>query len=232
MKRSPIKLGLIGGAGPYASALAYRYFLDACYGNGHEVPELVLLNFPFTRGLSLAESAQNEKIIRAELQHCIDTLAKVGVEVAGIACNTLHLFLAGLNLQGIRFIYLPHAVLGTAARLGCKQLLILGTPTAISRGLYAYPGIKLIAPSPEEQEIVLHTIDNILRGKILPSDSDALCAVIVKAHQRTPVDGVILGCTELPVLHQTHPLLCKGVDVYDSIQILSYQLFNQFKETL
>lgn len=234
MNPQPVKIGIIGGAGPYASALAYRFLLDACYHDGAKkspkIPELFLLNFPFTRGLSLEESSQNEDTIRKELQYCINALARAGVEAAGIACNTLHLFLDGLDFQGIRFISLPRCVLGTAARLGCKRLLFLGTPTAISRGLYNYPGIELVSPLTQEQKIVEAAIDRILRGKILPADSEALCGIIAAAHRRSPLDGAILGCTELPVLHNTHPLLCEGVAVFDSIQILAHQLFIQFKE--
>lgn len=227
-----MKLGIIGGAGPYASALLYRSLLDICYEYGMKIPELFVLNYPFTRGLSLEESAQGGEIIRKELQYCVHAMAKAGVEAAGIACNTLHLFLEGLDLQGIRFIHLPRCVLKKASRLGCKRLLILGTPTAISKGLYSHPGIELVTPLPEEQLIVDGTINRILRGKILPADSEALCGIIAANQRRIPLEGAILGCTELPVLHDAHPMFCKGISLFDSIQILAHQLFQQIQETL
>src|ERR1700722_4519650 len=90
----PMKIGIIGGAGPLASALLYQKLLEACYiKEAKSMPEIVLLNYPFTRCLSQSEEQAHYAITRSELQYCIDQLAAYGVEQAVIACNTLHLFL-------------------------------------------------------------------------------------------------------------------------------------------
>ena len=95
------KIGVIGGAGPYASSLLYQRFITACYDAGDAVPEMVLLNFPFTRVLLLEEYTGRHTLLVEELQECFDRLDQQGVDVAVIACNTLHLFLSDVNTRGI-----------------------------------------------------------------------------------------------------------------------------------
>ena len=63
------KLGIIGGAGPLASALLYETLIQESYALGRQVPEIVLINYPFSRGLSLEEGKNNEEIIHQELSY-------------------------------------------------------------------------------------------------------------------------------------------------------------------
>ena len=97
-----------------ASSLLYETLIHESYALGRQVPEIVLISFPFTRGLSLDEGQANEKILEDELSHCINILVKSGVGTGVLACNTLHLILKKLPLMPILFHHLPDLVVKAA----------------------------------------------------------------------------------------------------------------------
>ncbi len=107
------KLGIIGGAGPLASALLYETLIQESYALGRQVPEIVLINYPFTRGLSLDEGKENERTLQKELSYCIKLFLGIEVEMGVLACNTLHVLLKQLTSPLSSFI--------TCRSLSCMQ---------------------------------------------------------------------------------------------------------------
>lgn len=223
------KLGIIGGAGPYASALLYQNILEGYYNQPirGSVPEITLVNYPFTRGLSLEESQQSSSLLCTELQRCIDALSQYGASLLMIACNTLHTFLPFLNLRNMSLISLPKAVIRTALSKELRRPLLLGTPTTLKSDLYHHDFLNLIYPNGAEQRIVDRVIDRILSGIVQKEDSQALSNLITGIQTRENIDSVVLGCTDLPVLHQSYTLTIPGIPILDSIRIPANQIINQ-----
>lgn len=212
------KIGIIGGAGPLASALLYETLVKECYLLRKIVPEIVLISYPFTRGLTLQES-ENHRILKHELTQAIASLHQHGVGIALLACNTLHMYLEEIP-SSLSFMPLPQAVLQEAASNGHRRLLILGTQNTCTQELYKYPGVTLIYPQSEEQALIDRIIDQVLGGNILPEDAFLISQLL---EQKRGYDGVVLGCTELPVLHHHFPLRCV-LPIYDSIKIPAKKL--------
>src|SRR5690348_2579881 len=101
------KLGIIGGAGPLASALFYETLVYESYRLRYPLPEILLLNYPFSRGLTPQESQENGVMVREELLHCLKVLEEAGAEVGILVCNTLHLELAKAPRGSVRFLRIP-----------------------------------------------------------------------------------------------------------------------------
>lgn len=212
------KLGIIGGAGPYASALLYETIVREGYLLKQRQPKIYLINYPFTRGLCPHESEINLSQIENELLECLHAFKKLEVEVGLLACNTLHLFLEKLPGIEIPFISLPKTVLQEALRQKHTRLLLLGTSNTCRSSLYHHAEITTLHPSPDGQSLVNEIIDRILAGEVLADDAEKLGQLINNAAAVTDFDGVILGCTDLPVLHHTHPIP-SNKKIYDSIKI-------------
>lgn len=208
------KLGIIGGAGPLASALFYETLVHECYRLQCPLPEIVLLNYPFQRGLTPEEKQKNGVMVRNELSYCIEALEASGAAVAVLVCNTLHLELRKLNRGVLQFFPIPDLVLG-GVKEGSK-LLLLGTQNTCNSSLYQGAGFTIFHPSSEGQKMINRVIDHILEGKILKEDADLLERVIEDSPEE--IDGVILGCTDLPVLHHHFPIQ-SDKPVYDSVKI-------------
>lgn len=212
------KVGIIGGAGPYASALFYETMIEESYLQSEVVPEILLLNYSFTRGLTEEEGVRNEQQLLGELHYCVQTLERHRVQIGVLACNTLHLYMRKLPQSGVVFLSLPDAVMRQAREEGHHRLLILATQNTCRSGLYFDPKMTAIYPMAQEQSLVDQVIDHVLAGDLRYSDSDALAQVIEKTAERFDFDGVVLGCTDLPVLHHRFPIQSVK-PLFDSIKI-------------
>jgi aspartate racemase len=202
------KIGIIGGAGPLASALLYESLV---YEAGAKVPEIFLINYPFTRGLTLEEGARNGHKNKEEILYCIDALQRLGADIALLACNTLHLILKEIP-PSLPFFSLPGLVEKAARAGGHKRLLILGTQNTCRKELYRFAGCEALYP--HDQSTLDGVIDRILTGIVLEEDSRKVSEIIAK----TDAEGVVLGCTDFSVLHHRFPLNSEKT-IYDSIKI-------------
>ncbi|MBS0629268.1 MAG: aspartate/glutamate racemase family protein [Verrucomicrobia bacterium] len=196
------KLGIIGGAGPLASALFYETMVHECYRLGRPLPEIVLLNYPFMR---------TSKVLNEELSSCVVALEKGGADAAVLVCNTLHLELEKIEQKNVHFFSIPELVLGQVKK--GDRLLLLATEHTCRSCLY---GFNISLPSSEGQKVVNRVIENVLEGKITLEDAQLLEQLIANFPEE--IDGVILGCTDLPVLHHHFPLHCEK-PIYDSVKI-------------
>lgn len=208
------KLGIIGGAGPLASALFYETLVHECYRLQLRLPEIIMLNYPFKRGLTPEENKKNGTAVREELSYCIDALEEGGAAVGVLVCNTLHLELAKIDRGAVQFLSIPELVLNTIKK--GSRLLLLGTQNTCSSSLYQQEDIKILHPLADGQKIIDQAIDHVLEGIISIEDAQLIEQVIRTSLKE--IDGVILGCTDLPVLHHHFPLQCDK-PIYDSVKI-------------
>ncbi|MBA3237398.1 MAG: aspartate/glutamate racemase family protein [Parachlamydiaceae bacterium] len=210
------KLGIIGGAGPLASALFYETLVQECYRLKRSLPEILLLNYPFTRGLTPEEKQINSVQSQKELSCCLDALEIGGAEVAVLVCNTLHLELAKVPQRSVRFQSIPSLVLKDIKEKRSERLLLLGTQNTCHSPLYQETGKTFFLPSIVGQSVIDGVINNVLEGNICKNDS-RLIEELIKTYPEH-IEGVILGCTDLPVLHHHFPLR-SDITIYDSVKI-------------
>lgn len=212
------KIGIIGGAGPLASVLLYETLILESYALKGEIPEIVLINYPFTRGLSFEEGKKNQETILSELSYCVEFLRKNRVEIAILACNTLHLFLSSFLSSSIQFHSIPQMVVNAAKSKQHSRLLILGTENTCRSHLYQSEELYAIYPSADDQMIINQIIDRVLDGKILQKDASLVSQMIENTLKKEVFDGVVLGCTDFPVLHHRFAITSPK-PIYDSIKI-------------
>lgn len=108
---------------------------------------------------------------------------------------------------------------------GLKRVLVLGTPYTIQARLYEKKleraGISSPKLSRDEREHLLTIIQSVLKKG--PSRNDANKLVGLIRRHEGEVDGVVLGCTELPLLMKTVTL---NKPVFDTIQIIANAVYN------
>lgn len=233
------KIGIIGGAGPMASCQLYKEIITICqekYGcrDDADFPEIILISYPFSDMITPEDRRKNESNLENELNYCFNHFKAVHVPIVGIACNTLHTIVKNMQVDIPQFIPIMDATLKFAEKQGCKRLLILGSRTTLSLNLYSSQTIECLKPSLEDQEIINKVIDTILAGKILKEDSEALSKIASAMYEKEPFDGIVLGCTELPLLHEQYPLCVKKAAkpplVLDTIKILAQEMVKRSVE--
>ncbi len=211
-------IGIVGGAGPIASAFLYTSILEICQkqynaNDYNEFPEIILVSYPFTRG--------NEEKIREEVSLCLSKLKTAGASLFCIASNSFHGFLPELPKAG--FVNLVAEGLKESARQHISKALILAAPMTINLKLYEQSAVECLYPSPKEQQQVNQLIREIAGGKIEEGQAQKLKKIISQIHDHHPFDGIIIACTELPLLHKKMPF-SDTLPVVNTIEVLAKQL--------
>ena len=204
-------IGIVGGAGPHAGALLLEKIIQVCqetYGYQKDVdfPFMMLLNIPFC---DMLDNPDEERVSR-ELEEALALLETNGMDRVAIACNTLHGFLPEKKWN-FEFVDLRSVVQDTE-----EEILILCTSTSRARGVYSHLKKGVYLP-PSHQQQLDRIIDRILAGKVDRGESSLLSALIQQENKRS----LILGCTELSLLHTRFPLILPAESVIEPLQLLA-----------
>ncbi|HEY5259595.1 MAG TPA: aspartate/glutamate racemase family protein [Rhabdochlamydiaceae bacterium] len=214
-------IGIVGGAGPIASSFLYSTILEICQkqykaNDYSDFPEIILISYPFTRG--------DQEKIREQIACCLSKLQNAGASLTCIASHSFHGFLPELPKEG--FVNLVNEALKEADRQAISKALILAAPLTIELMLYERSGLQCIYPSAQEQLRVNQWIREVAGGKIERDQSEELRKMIARIHERQTFNGVILACTELPLIHKKMHL-SDDLPVINTIEVLAKQLVMQ-----
>ncbi len=84
--------------------------------------------------------------------------------------------------------------------------------------MFAGAGIAIVLPEPEEQVLVHERyMGELVNGLVLDETRDRLATVVERLRQRSGIQGVILGGTELSLLFRGPTI--GGVEVLDTTRI-------------
>ena len=130
-----------------------------------------------------------------------------GAELLICVSNTLHkvadVFTAGL---GIPFLHIVDPTAQAVRAAGLRRVGLLGTRTAmaadshLSRRYAERFGIEIVVPEAAAQELVDRVIfDELCLGAFRPESKAAYLQIVERLRERG-AEGVILGCTEIPLL--------------------------------
>lgn len=223
-------IAIIGGMGPQTSAKLLEVMISMCnkeYGakNDSDFPEIILNSVPVPDFIS---NKNDIDIAFSILEDRVKSLEIFNPVCFGVACNTAHLLLKNLqNKTKVPFVSIIDEVVNQVSDSGIDRIGLLATPVTISSRLYQSAlkkkGINVITPSLFERKIVEEIIRNIIAGKSRTKDKESLILIaenlLYKGSQ-----GIILGCTELPLIFPKN----FPAPVFDSIEILARALLKRF----
>lgn len=226
-----LTLGIVSGAGPMAGALLYQKIIEKCQkvyscSADEDFPKIWICNYPFSPMIRSDESLQNKNKLVLELESVLSDFQKISVNRIGIACNTLHCFLPSLNQLIPGLIEIPIIIKKRLKKSEDKKMLILGTETTVSSGLFFKISKEIVYPSPLEQEIISTIIDRVLSGKL--NQQDALDLKVIFLFYKTKVDSILIGCTELSVILEKFKIEFSnlGLEIIDPLDLLTEELLS------
>ena len=218
-------IGVLGGMGPESTAIFYQALIKQCqtmYGAQYDedYPEIFIYNLPIpniVEGLSQPEETLKQMVAGAK------KIETIGVDFMVMPCNTAHYFYPGMAAQiDIPFICIFLATAKEVKANGMKKVGLLATETTIQYQCFADDfsrnDIELIFPDSHDQASLTAIILNILAGKKLDSDRDKLKEIAHKM-QDQGAEGVLLACTDLPILLKQEDMTLK---VFDTVEILAH----------
>ena len=146
------------------------------------------------------------KSLNAQMVKAVKNLEAGGAELFILCTNSMHLCADAMiaNTQ-IPFIHIADATAQQVKIAGLKKVLLLGTRFTMTRDFYKDKllndhGIEVMIPNPKDAKLVDQIIFNeMVHGKFL-TESKAIFQGIIEKAASQGAEGVILGCTEIPML--------------------------------
>lgn len=206
MVKNPTRMGILGGISHQSTIkyyeLIHHWFFER--EKNYYYPEIVIFSLNFQKFTDM-EAMENKKEYIDYIMMGIQSLQNAGVDIILMAANSVHSVFDEIKSRArVPLLSILDVVVDKAKKEGMKTILLLGIKFTIQSSFYQealrHHGIKVIVPSEIEQNEIDRIIFEELTIGIFKSNSKEKLLHIISKYD---VDGVILGCTELPlILHQ------------------------------
>jgi aspartate racemase len=197
------KVGLVGGIS-WVSTIDYYRFINEGVNKklgGLNFAECIIYSINFSDIQEKTWEGSYELLLNA-----CESLKKNGVDAIALCANTAHLFADALqNKIGLPLIHIGSETAKVARQQGLTKVGLLGTKFTMEMDFYKDKlkanGLDVLIPSQKETiDYIQHTVKEELgRGIINPKTKQGYIS-IVNALVARGVEGIILGCTEIPML--------------------------------
>ena len=197
---------MVGGTSWISTLDYYRLFNEGVNSRrgGNEAAKLALFSVNYGEIKELTQ-ANKWDAIAAIMCDAAQKVERAGGECLLLGANTMHN--VAPQVQAAISIPLLHIADTTAAAIkskGLKKVALLGTKYTMQLPFYkeklATHGIETIIPNAEDIELVNSSIYNELGKGIFRSETKAAYLQLIEKLATAGAEGIILGCTEIPML--------------------------------
>jgi len=200
------RIGILGGMSPESTAEYYlhitRRFVERVGDYGY--PEIVIHSVSFQDYVDWPAAGRWD-LVADGLVEGAKVLESAGVDFLILATNTMHSVLPMIEPRiAIPILSLPEVVADAIEARGLSTVALLGTRYTMEQSFYPSAlearGMKVIVPDVTDRETINRTIyDELVVGRILETSREAFVRIIDTMAEQG-AEGVILGCTEIPLL--------------------------------
>lgn len=228
--KSKSAIGIIGGMGPEASAYLYQTLIQTAVDEfgakqNHEFPEILLYSIPVPDFISdTLQQGRAYEILRDRVKQC----NALDMSSLSIACNTAHVLFDELQqVSNKKFISMIDEVVKNVVEKQLNNIGIIGSPVTIASGLYQSSfsrfAIKTVLPTIQELDTIDTIIRRVIAKNVSQTDRRKLIDIAGSLYQRG-AKGIVLGCTELPIIFPT----AFSVPVFNCVEILAKTLLHTY----
>ena len=200
-------IGLIGGLSWESSAVYYRKINELIrekVGGTHSAKSL-MYSVDFAEFEQLQHQGEWDRLTELMIDAGM-RLKNGGADFIVICTNTMHKMADTVESQvGIPLLHIADAASEEVKRAGLRKVALLGTKFTMEQDFYKgrltkKHGIEVIIPDQVEREEIHAVIyRELVMGKILDASRSKYIKIIQRM-QSLGAEGVILGCTEIPLL--------------------------------
>jgi len=222
-------IGLIGGL-TYVSTLDYYRYLNEMANErlgGAETAEIIMysVNFGEIKKLTEADDWKSMTVIMCNAARAIES-SGAGCLLLGV--NTMHKIADEVQAAiNIPLIHIAEAVAKSIQKKGLKKVGLLGTRYTMQLKFYsdilANYGIDTIIPGQDDIEFINWTIYNEFGKNIFSPETKKKYLEIISKLKRQGAEGIIEGCTEIPVLIKQEDC---DILLFDTVKIHSEAAVN------
>ncbi|RNC92859.1 MAG: aspartate/glutamate racemase family protein [Allomuricauda sp.] len=200
-------IGLIGGMSWQSSKFYYEYLnqlIAEALGGSHSAKILMSsVDFAPIEQLSMADNwAEIGALMALEAKK----LEAGGADMVILATNTIHLVADAIEKAiSIPFLHIARATGDAIAEQKLKKIGLLGTRFTMEQDFYTQLlakefGLEVVIPDATSRSYLQQIIyDELVKG-IFTEEAKEKSIAIINDLEEKGAEGIILGCTELPIL--------------------------------
>ncbi len=215
-------IGLIGGLSP-ESTIEYYKIICAAFNRKHgglNFPPITIRSVNLQEMLDLFNANQWDKVAD-RMVAAISDLRNAGADFAAITANTPHNAYDKIRERSsLEVLSIMSATAGEIKKNAISKVALLGTKPTMEYGFFQRAfekyGIQTMIPEEDERDFLDRVIwKELSHGKIRAAARKRTGEMMRKLVDRG-AQGIILGCTELPLLIQTEDA---SVKLFDTMKI-------------
>lgn len=223
-------IGLIGGITPQSTVLYYEILNDLAteaFGEPHSCKQVIV-------SVDFAEIADLQRAGRWDVLAEIMSQAGKSLEAAGaqlilICANTMHLTIDAVRAAvSCPVLHIAEVTVNQIQKLNLKKVALLGTKYTMEKDFFkavlSNYNIETLIPSVEDRTLLHDIIYQELAKGIVKVQSKTLILGIINKLSAQGAEGIILGCTEIPLLINQSDL---ETPVFDTTRIHATSAFHQ-----
>jgi len=218
------RMGIIGGLGPEATLYYYRVIINLCYENKDlegNYPEIVIYSLNLEECRHSMEKG-NWPELSTKLAAACQSLSRAGAEFGLIAANTPHMVFDHVREKSpIPLLSIVEETSEEVVRRGLKKVGLIGTLITMQshfyKDVFRRRNISIAVPREDEQAYIYEKIRSELGvGIMLTETRGRFLQIAQRMKEEDSIQGLILGCTEIPLLLTSEEL---GIPFFDTSKI-------------
>lgn len=221
-------LGVIGGLGPETGCWFCLNVNNKFKPLTKRQPHILLDNLPISqeaeeRLINGGPSKEHFDLLVESVQR----LNKLNAKVIVIACNTVHIFIDELRkISNIPILSIIEETAKKCKEMNLTKVGLLGSTKTVRSELHSKElkkwNIDVVTPNQTDQHFVSECIIRIINHKVKDDDKKNMIKIIKKL-EKDGARGIILGCTDLPLLLSDQDA---NIPVINTTQILEDSAVN------
>lgn len=200
------KIGILGGMSP-ESTIAYYHHITRTYTErfgDYGYPEIIIYSVSFQPYVDWPQEDRWDLVAQG-LSEAAQKLEAAGADFIVLATNTMHLVFDQVQASvRVPMLSLLDAIGEAVLSRGMKKVGLLGTQFTMGKAFYqealAPKGITVLVPDPGDRQHLNSVIYNELVAGQIRKESRARFVAAIKKLAERGAEGIILGCTEIPLL--------------------------------
>ncbi|QHI38875.1 Aspartate racemase [Kordia antarctica] len=215
-------IGLIGGITPQSTILYYQVLNSlATLHQGEPHSAKCIINSVDFGEIKKLQHEGRWDLLDKLMSDAGQSLEKAGATCILICANTMHLTIDAVRAKvSIPVIHIAEATAEKIQEKRLKTVALLGTKYTMEKDFFkdilTSFGIKTLIPNAEDREEINRVIYEELPYGILKPSSKKAYIEIIERLQKEGAEGVILGCTEIPLLIEQEDV---SIPVFDTTTI-------------
>lgn len=216
-------IGLIGGMSWESSIVYYELINKKAKEllGGHHSCQSLMYTVDFDEIVTLQHEEKWYEL-DALMADAAKRLEKGGADIVVLCTNTMHLCSQAITESiSIPFLHIAEAVGMEITKHSFKKIGLLGTKFTMEKDFYKNVldekfGIEVIIPTEQEREKVHAIIYGELVHGVIKDESREVYKTIIANLVKSGAEGIILGCTEIPLLISASDV---NIPVFDTTRL-------------